>query len=69
MPEPSPFEQDLRDATGAPTINQELQTELLALLDEIERLNVMSEDHTVPADQGISEITQQMRPLIKRILS
>ncbi len=68
MPEPSLFEQDLRDATGAPTINQELQTELLALLYEIERLNVMPEDSTIPADQGIADITTQMRPLISRIL-
>jgi len=68
MSEPSPFEQDLRDATGAPTINQELQTKLLAFLDKLERINVMSEDHTVPADQGIADITTQMRPLINRIL-
>jgi|GEM_PF-3155900 hypothetical protein len=68
MFEPSPFEQDLRDATNTPTINQDLQTKLLALLDEIERLNVMPEDTTVPADQGISEITKKMRPLINRIL-
>jgi hypothetical protein len=68
MPEPSPFESDLRCATGATTINQNLQTQLLELLDEIERLNVMSEDHTVPADQGIADITTQMRPLINRIL-
>lgn len=62
------FEKDLRDATGALTINQRLQKELLALLDKLEKLNVMSEEHTVPADQGISEITQKMRPLINRIL-
>ena len=62
------FEKDLRDVTGATTINQELKQELLAFLDEIERLNVMSADHTVPADQGIADITQQMRPLIKSIL-
>lgn len=68
MSEPSSFEQDFRDATSAPTINQRLQKELLALLDEIERLNIMPEDHTVPADQGIADITQQMRPLINRIL-
>ncbi len=68
MLETSPFEQDLRDATGAPTINQELQTELRALLDKLEKLNIMPEDPTVPADQGIADITQQMRPLINRIL-
>lgn len=53
--------------TGAPTRNQELQTELLALLDQINKINVMSEDSTIPADQGIEDITQQMRPLINRI--
>ena len=68
MSEPSAFEQDLRYTTGAPTINQDLQTKLLELLDKIEKLNVMSEDHTVPADQGIADITTQMRPLINRIL-
>jgi len=68
MSEPSPFEQDLRYANGAPTINQGLQTKLLELLDQIERLNVMPEDSSVPADQGIADITQQMRPLINRIL-
>jgi hypothetical protein len=68
MSEQSPFEQDLRDVTGAPTINQGLQTKLLALLDQIERLNVMPEDSTVSADQGIANITTQMRPLINRIL-
>jgi hypothetical protein len=68
MSELSTFEQDLRDGTGAPTINQELQTKLRALLDQLEKLNIMPEDPTVPADQGISDITTQMRPLINRIL-
>jgi hypothetical protein len=68
MPEPSPFEQDLLTLTGTPTINQRLQTELLELLDQIERTNVMAEDPTVPADQGIADITKKMRPLINQIL-
>jgi len=68
MLEASPFEQDLLTQTGTPTINKRLQRELLSLLDQIERKNVMAEDPTVPADQGIADITKQMRPLINRIL-
>ena len=68
MSEPSPFEQDLRDGTGAPTINQELQTKLRALLDQLEKLNIMPEDPNVAADQEIADLTTQMRHLINRIL-
>jgi hypothetical protein len=69
MSEASPFEQDLLTKTGTPTINERLQRELLSLLGQIERINVMSKDHSIPADQGIADITKQMRPLINRILS
>jgi hypothetical protein len=68
MAEASSFEKDLLTLTGTPTINQRLQSQLLKLLNHIERINIMAEDPTVPADQGIADITTQMRHLINRIL-